>query len=235
MAKETYQARVASNRLNTSKIYETEVELVEPPEFRFKAGQFVTVPVAEKTLRSYSIASTPVDPKKILLIVDIAPGGPGSKYFENLRDGDPIAFQGPDGAFCLREDTDRELIFGATGTGIAPIRGMILDIYERGEHDRPMHLFYGCRHRADLIFHEELEALAAEHPNLHYYPTLSQPESGSWSGMTGRITAHMPHYLRSAEGKTAFLCGSKQMLKDVTEILVGLGMDKKKIKKEQFW
>jgi NAD(P)H-flavin reductase len=235
MAKETYQARVSSNRLNTSKIYETEVELVEPPEFRFKAGQFVTVPVAEKTLRSYSIASPPFDQKRILLIVDIAPGGPGSLYFQNLRDGDAFAFQGPYGAFCLREDSDRELIFVATSTGIAPIRGMILDIYERGEHDRPMHLFYGCRHRADLIFHEELEALAASHPAFRYYPTLSQPEAGAWDGMSGRVTAHISHYLRSGEGKTALLCGSRQMLKDVTEILVNLGVDKKKIKKEQFW
>jgi NAD(P)H-flavin reductase len=235
MAKETYQARVASNALNTSKVYETEVELVDPPEFRFKAGQFVTVPVAEKTLRSYSIASAPLDPKRILLIVDIAPGGPGSLYFQKLRAGDPIAFQGPYGAFCLREDTDRDLLFVATGTGIAPIRGMIQDIYERGEHDRPIHVFYGCRHRADLIFHEELEALAATHPALHYYPTLTQPENSGWEGMTGRVTAHIPHYVRSAEGKTAFLCGSKQMLKDVSDILINLGMDKKKIKKEQFW
>ena len=28
---------------------------------------------------------------------------------------------------------------------------------------------------------------------------------------------------------------SKEMLKEVTEILVGLGMDRKQVKKEQFW
>ena len=62
-----------------------------------------------------------------------------------------------------------------------------------------------------------------------------QPEPGAWSGMTGRVTAHIPHYVGNAAGKTGFLCGSKQMLKDVTEILVTHGMDRKKIKKEQFW
>jgi NAD(P)H-flavin reductase len=235
MAKETYQARVASHHLSTPKTFETIFQLVEPAEFRFKAGQFVTVPVAEKVLRSYSIASTPSDLQQFLLIVDISPAGPGSKFFEQLREGDPVAFQGPYGAFCVREDTDPEIVFVATGTGIAPIRGMILDLYERGEHERPITLFYGCRHREDLIFHEEIEELARSHPKLTYYPTLSQPQNGTWEGMVGRVTRHIPHYLSRMAGKSAFLCGSKSMLKDVSEILVGLGMDKKRIKKEQFF
>jgi len=235
MAKETFQARVFSNRLSTAKIYETVLELVDPPTFSFKAGQFVTVPVGDKVLRSYSIASTPRDTKSLLLIVDISPDGPGSRFFAQLREGDPVAFQGPYGAFCVKEDTDQDLLLVATGTGIAPIRGMIVDLYERGEHDRPMTLFYGCRHRPDLIFHEELEQLAATHANLTYYPTLSQPQNGDWEGMKGRVTAHLPHYVSQTSGKSAFLCGSKGMLKYVREILMGLGMDRKKIKQEQFF
>jgi len=235
MAKETFQARVVSNLLTTAKIFETTLELVDPPEFGFKAGQFVTVPVADKVLRSYSIASTPADTKRLLLIVDITPDGPGSRFFAQLREGDAVAFQGPYGAFCVKEDTDQELILVATGTGIAPIRGMILDLYERGQHDRPMTLFYGCRHRPDLIFHEEIEKWAAEHPRLVYHPTLSQPENGGWQGMKGRVTAHLPHYVDQVAGKSAFLCGSKGMLKDVREILQGKGMDRKKIKQEQFF
>ena len=49
------------------------------------------------------------------------------------------------------------------------------------------------------------------------------------------MTAILPKLLTETEGMTAYLCGSKEMLKDVTEILVGLGMDKKQIKREQFW
>jgi NAD(P)H-flavin reductase len=235
MAKATYQARVVANRLVTQKIFETELELVEPAEFHFKAGQFVTVPVGEKLLRSYSIACPPRDPKLLEFIVDISPGGPGSLFFKHLREGDAVSFQGPYGAFWLRPDTQHELLFVATGTGIAPIRGMLLDLFDRKENDRPMSLFYGVRHREDLIYHEELLELASAHSNLTYYPTISQPEPGTWDGVLGRVTAHLPHYLTSVEGKTAFLCGSKAMLKDVTEILTGIGMDRKHIKKEQFY
>jgi NAD(P)H-flavin reductase len=235
MAKETYQARVLSRRMSTSRVLETELELVAPPEFHFKAGQFVTIPVADKVLRSYSIASPPRDARRVLMIVDLSPRGPGSAYFERLAEGDAVSFQGPYGAFCLREDTDRELLLVATGTGIAPIRGILLDLQERGGLERPITLHYGCRHRGDLVFHEEFEALAARYPSLAYHPTLTQPPHDGWTGLTGRVTAHLPHYVTRVEGVTAFLCGSKSMLKDVGEILIGLGMDRKKIKKEQFF
>ena len=53
----------------------------------------------------------------------------------------------------------------------------------------------------------------------------------------GRVTAVIPRLLKPeiAASATAYLCGSKEMLKEVTEILVGLGMDRKHVKKEQFW
>ncbi len=235
MAKETYHGRVRSNRLSTSKVYETWIEVVEPGDFPYRAGQFVTVPVAEKTLRSYSIASPARDTKSFLLIVDISPGGPGSIFFRDLKDGDRVDFQGPYGAFWVKPDSEPELLFVATGTGIAPIRGMLHEIYDRGEHDRPMSLFYGVRHREELIFHDEFLAMAAAHPKLRYFPTLSRPEPGTWDGMVGRVTAHLPHYVTGIEGKTAFLCGSKEMLKDVREMLMAKGMDRKKIKQEQFY
>ena len=235
MAKETFHARVRSNQLATSKVYETWIELVDPAEFHFKAGQFVTIPVAEKTLRSYSIASPPRDPKEFLLIVDISPRGPGSLFFERLQAGDQVDFQGPYGAFWVRPDTDPELLFVATGTGIAPIRGMLHEIFDRGEAERPISLFYGVRHREERIFHDEFLAMASAHPAFHYYPTISQPAPGTWDGMVGRVTAHLPHYVREVEGMTAFLCGSKGMLKDVREMLMGRGLDRKKIKLEQFY
>lgn len=235
MAKETYHGRVRSNRLSTSRVYETWIELVEPAEFHYKAGQFVTVPVAEKTLRSYSIASPARDPKSFLLIVDVSPRGPGSLYFEKLKEGDAVDFQGPYGAFWVKPDSEPSLLFVGTGTGIAPIRGMLHEIFDQGGEDRPISLFYGVRHREDLLFHDEFQQMAAEHKNFRYLPTLSQPAPGTWDGMVGRVTAHLPHYLKGVEGTTAFLCGSKEMLKDVRELLMARGMDRKKIKQEQFY
>jgi hypothetical protein len=76
MAKETYAAKCGANELITPRVYEARLELVDPPRFAYKAGQFITVPVADQTLRSYSICSPPDDPGSLRVAVDIQPGGP---------------------------------------------------------------------------------------------------------------------------------------------------------------
>jgi len=238
MAKETYAARCTANVLITPRVHEAQIELLEPPQFQFKAGQFVTVPVADGVLRSYSIASPPEDPRFLKLAVDVQPGGPGSRFFEALVPGQDLKFQGPYGAFVVRDDAKPHLLFVGTGTGIAPLRSMLLDLDRRGLAARPITLFFGVRFADDLMYHAEFEALAARHPGTFtYIPTLSKPDGSDWKGETGRVTAVIPRRLAPdvAAEMTAYLCGSKEMLKEVTEILVGLGMDRKHVKKEQFW
>jgi NAD(P)H-flavin reductase len=236
MAKETYAARCTQNVLITPRVYESAIELVDPPRFYFKAGQFVTVPVAEGTLRSYSIASPPGDGSGFRLAVDIQPGGPGSQYFSRLAAGEELKFQGPYGAFVVRDDALPHLLFIGTGTGIAPLRSMILDLENRGLGGRRMTLFFGVRYADDLMYHDEFLAMAEKHPaTFTYHPTLSRCEDSRWPGNTGRVTTILPQLLAGTADTTAYLCGSKEMLKEVTEILVGLGMDKKQVKREQFW
>ncbi|MGH7723905.1 MAG: ferredoxin--NADP reductase [Candidatus Eiseniibacteriota bacterium] len=236
MAKETYAARCIENVLLTPRVYEARLELVDPPRFAYKAGQFITVPVAEATLRSYSIASPPEDPRWLKVAVDIQPGGPGSRYFQTLQPGTDVKFQGPYGAFVVRDDALPHLLFVGTGTGIAPLRSMILDLENRGLGGRRITLFFGARYVDDLMYHEEFLAMAEKHANTFvYHPSISRPEGSNWPGESGRVTAVIPKLLPNVEGTTAYLCGSKEMLKDVTEILVGMGMDKKQIKREQFW
>ncbi len=236
MAKETYAARCGGNVLITPRVHEARIELVDPPEFHYKAGQFITVPVGD-VLRSYSICSPPDDPKALYVAVDVQPGGPGSRYFAALQPGDALKFQGPYGAFVIRDDALPHLLFIGTGTGVAPLRSMIHDLEAKGQGGRPMTLLFGVRYEDDLMYHEEFLQMAAKHPDTFtYHPTISRPaENTAWRGLTGRVTAIIPQVLPSLEGTTAYLCGSKEMLKDVTEILTGMGMDKKQIKREQFW
>ena len=236
MAKETYAARCTANVLITPRVYEARFDLVDPPGFVFKAGQFVTVPVADGVLRSYSIASPPEDPAWLKLAIDVQPGGPGSRFFAGLVPGQDVKFQGPYGAFVVRDDAQPHLLFVGTGTGVAPLRSMILDLEQRGLGERRITLFFGVRFADDLMYHDEFTAFAARHAGTFtYIPTLSRAEGSDWAGETGRVTAVIPRRLASVEGTTAYLCGSKEMLKEVTEILIGLGMDRKQVKKEQFW
>jgi ferredoxin-NADP reductase len=129
------------------------------PESRlaFRPGQFISclVPAGTDVLnRPYSLVSTPAD-AHLEILLNLVPGGPGSHYLFDRRPGDTIRFTGPWGTFVLGEMPAAETVFVAEGTGIAPIRPMLLDAV--GRHPRPpFRLLYGTRLG---LYREELEAL----------------------------------------------------------------------------
>src|SRR4029078_13336654 len=129
---------------------------------------------------AYSIASQPSRSDVITLLFNLVPGGPGSGLLFHLTAGEKAHFKGPAGNFYLREDHGRELLFIASGTGIAPIRSMLLANAERSD-PRQATLFWGLRNQRDLYSQEELVDLIRGPPTLTAIPTLPRPEPG-WSG-----------------------------------------------------
>ena len=94
----------------------------------FRPGQFLSclVPIAgERVIRPYSIASSPEEPTRVELLLNLVPGGPGSRYLFGLAPGASLDFTGPWGTFVLDRAPDAEAVFIAIGTGIAPIRPML--------------------------------------------------------------------------------------------------------------
>jgi ferredoxin-NADP reductase len=98
--------------------------------------------------------STP-DVRELDVLLNLVPNGPGSHYLFARRPGDTIRFTGPWGTFVLGDLPDAETIFVAEGTGIAPIRPMLLDAVRRDRRP-PLRLLYGTS--LDL-YRAELEAL----------------------------------------------------------------------------
>ena len=81
------RARVTAVRRLAPEVLEAELAMVEPPALDFAAGQWVSVPFGPKTVRAYSIASPPLDRRRIALCADVAPGGLGSRWFRGLAPG----------------------------------------------------------------------------------------------------------------------------------------------------
>ena len=130
----TFTAEVSCIQNLTHDVREIELRLLEPAGITFKPGQFVSFEVPKEgqprpLTRPYSIASPPGERERILLVLNLVQGGPGSSYLFGLRVGARTSFKGPAGAFYLRDDGGRDLLFVATGTGIAPIRS-VNKIYE---------------------------------------------------------------------------------------------------------
>ena len=223
----TFTAEVSRIQNLTHDVREIELRLLEPASITFKAGQFVSFEVPKEgqprpVTRPYSIASPPVQRDRILLVLNLVQGGPGSEYLFSLREGSRTSFKGPAGAFYLRDDGARELLFVATGTGIAPMRSMILAQLQR-QPDRPVTLFWGLRSQRDLYWQDEWAALAATHPNFSSVTTLSRPEPG-WKGANGRVTALVDERVRSVANLAVYLCGGSEMISDVTALLHAKGL-----------
>ncbi len=184
--------------------------------------------------RAYSIASAPRGDNRFDLCLNRVPEGFFSNYLCSLPEGEAVKFHGPHGHFVLRHPV-RDSLFIGTGTGIAPLRAMLhwllADPARHQGHE--FTLIFGVRYQKDLYYNQEFLALAHEHPNFHYLPTLSRDNPG-WTGARGYVQEHVR---RLAHGRTdidAYICGLRDMVIANRELLKELGWDKKAIFYERF-
>lgn len=224
---EQFSAEVSRIQDLTHDVRAIELCLLEPNDITFKAGQFISFEVPKQrsplpVTRPYSIASPPGQRDRILLILNLVQGGPGSTYLFSLREGSRTSFKGPAGAFYLRDTGGKDLLFVATGTGIAPLRSMILAQLARAS-TQAVTLFWGLRSRRDVYLQEELRALTLAHPKFSYVTTLSQPEP-EWEGARGRVTTLIDQRITSVSNLAVYLCGGNGMIKDVTARLHAKGL-----------
>jgi ferredoxin-NADP reductase len=220
-----------------------ELEVNGLDRFDFIAGQFISV-VAQneegKTVtRAYSLASGPRGDQRFDLCLNRVQDGFLSNHLCNLEPGATIDWHGPHGLFSIREPI-RDSIFVATGTGIAPIRGMLEWLFADDSRNagHEFWLIFGTRFDSTIYYRAEFELLAREHPNFHYVVTLSRPVD-SWQGKRGYVqecvreivTAHP----NSAVGEmNAYICGLNAMVSANRELLKSLGWDRKQIIYERY-
>jgi CDP-4-dehydro-6-deoxyglucose reductase, E3 len=224
---ERFTAQVDMIKDLTHDVRQLDLRLIEPKTIVFKPGQFISFEMpyprtGHLVTRAYSIASQPSRSDVITLLFNLVPGGPGSGLLFHLNVGEKTHFKGPAGNFYLREDQGRELLFIASGTGIAPIRSMLLANAERRDL-RPATLFWGLRSQRDLYYQEELVDLIGRTPTLTAITTLSRPEPG-WYGESGRVLRLIEERITSVKNLSVYLCGNSAMIADATALLQRKGL-----------
>ncbi|MBC23864.1 MAG: hypothetical protein CMJ32_08135 [Phycisphaerae bacterium] len=117
-----------------------------------------------------------------------------SNYLCDLKPGDKVKVTGPSGKrFLLPTDHEaHDYLFLATGTGIAPFRGMCMELFEgkNGPCKSQVHLVMGAPYSTDLLYDDLFERLEKDHPNFHYHRVISRE--------TGPVNAkgrYVHHYL----------------------------------------
>ena len=208
---------------------EIRLRLEDPPDISHRPGQYVQVQAPSPdgpVFRAYSISSPVYEPNIVQLVVRLMPGGIGSTYLHNVQPGDAVYFTGPYGEFWLNEDPSVEIVCVGGGCGIAPMRNIILTLYEKWP-ERTCWLFFGCRTTRDIFYLKEWEQFSKKHPNFHVVYALSDEleEGEKWDGETGFIHLSADKHLESGVPRQAFLCGPPLMIEAVTRVLKEKGTE----------
>ncbi len=166
--------------------------------------------------------------------------GVASNYLSDLQPGDKVKMTGPSGKrFLLPEQAgDYNYLFFATGTGIAPFRGMIKELFEKGDYTNDCALVFGCPYRTDLLYVDYLEELHKEKDNFHYIKSISR-ENRRTDGSKYYVQTQLEEEeelllpILKKENTLIYICGMKGMEIGIYKQLVRLGLfDYVQIKKD---
>jgi len=233
-----YEAKVTNLTDLTHDIKEVEISLEDPSEIEFKAGQFIQIEVPEYELtdepvyRAYSVSSQPSLKNKVKLQIKLVPNGICTTYVhKHMKVGESIKFNGAYGDFFLR-DTQKDIIMMATGSGMAPMNSILLDMAEKN-NDRKVTYLFGCKKKCDLFLIEEMSKLEKKLPNFKFVPALSRPED-DWKGETGRLNNLVKDYVKDPENTEAYLCAGTKVVNSYKEALIEAGVSEEQIFYDDF-
>jgi ferredoxin-NADP reductase len=233
------RARVTSIQTIARDVVQIDAAMVDPPAIEFQAGQFLSFRIDETgdERRAWTIASFAERTDGFELVVRLLPHRAGSDYVRALRPGSELAFTGPVGRFTPDLAHDGDVVFAATGSGIAAALPMLHEILGRPETGRVL-LYWGLRRQEDVYWRDRLEAEAARSARFAWHICLSQPDPG-WEGVEGRITGHIVRQVEVAprlERPVFYVVGNGDMIRELKHELVARGIDRKRqIRVEEFY
>lgn len=191
--------------------------------FRWLAGQYVDFLLDDGRRRSFSIANRPGG-ETLELHLRVTPGG---QFAQWVASGMParaiLHFEGPLGAFYIREDSDRPILLMAGGTGFSPAKAMLEDLFAKAS-PRPVHLYWGARAARDLYFHDAVLDWARTQPRFRYTPVLSEG-GADWPGARGFVHEALLRDYPDLSGHEVYLSGPPAMVRAGKHAFLHAGLD----------
>jgi ferredoxin-NADP reductase len=228
--------RVSSVRRATPNSRTVRLDL-QGAAFPYKAGQLAAIgPGGGSDRVPYSIASSPEETGRdghLEFLIKTDASGRWGMHFDALRRGAMLGVRGPSGSFVLPErPPERRFLFIAGGTGIAPLRSMIRQAVLTGAPG-DLSLLYSARTPNDFAYLAELRAMARRGEiRLSLAATREFPPR--WRGDRGRLAATQLARLVTDPATLCFVCGPAAMVADVPPMLEELGIDRSRIRLEDW-
>ncbi len=187
--------------------------LLEPAtSLYYHAGQFIDFKRPDGLCRSYSLASVPSKDYFLEIHVKrIVNGAMSNWIFDELNINDEVEIKGPHGlCYYYSDKADQNLLLIGTGTGVAPLMGIINDALLNG-HTGKIHLYHGSRSSDGIYLQEELQTLSKRHANFSYTACLSGDSTTSES-IAGRADDIAFSQHNNLDQWRVYLCGHPAMV-----------------------
>ena len=187
-----------------------------PPNsnFNFNSGQYVNI-IKGNLIRSYSIANNSSHKNQLEFFIKKYKNGLMSDYlFKEAKINDLLRLEGPIGTFFLRDSNFKNIVFLATGTGVAPIKSILEGLEKSHEcyQNKNLWVIVGARYRKDLFWEPNFKKL-----NIKYIPVLSRHDR-DWNGSTGYVQEIVLKQQIDLENTQIYACGSNEMIKSAKEL-----------------
>ena len=186
----------------------------------FVAGQHILIGLDESAeLREYSVYSGEKDNFLEVLVKEVEDGSV-SKQLKKLKVGDPIQVESAVGFFRIgKEDIDKNLLFIASGTGIAPFHSFVTS-YD----DLNYTLLHGIRYASEAYESDIYE-------NHRYISCVSKDNKGTFQG---RVTDYLKES-KIDKNTLVYLCGNSDMILESKDLLEEQGISNEHIFTEVYF
>lgn len=159
-----------------------------------------------------------------------------SNYICDLKKGEKILITGPIGrTFLMPQDETTNIIMFATGTGIAPYRGFMKYVQERGDWKGRLILFMGCKTEKEALYFNQQDDGLKKFSFLDYYLALSRVDKtkfGQKMYVQHRLEENIDNIWQIVENGNfvLYICGIKGIEKGIEDVFI-----KKAKQKKQNW
>ena len=185
----------------------------------FVPGQVAVLGVPGEAPAYFAFASAPEDAELEVLVKQKM--GASNVIFE-MNPGDRIELLEVTGhGFDLDEQTGKDLVFVAMGTGVAPLRSALRHVLKRKNDFGQLVVLYGARTPDDFCYRDETEHWEAGGVELRQ--VISRPDGHDWSGPTGYVQTLLDHVLPELNSPVALVCGSREMIEQTKDRLQQMG------------
>jgi predicted ferric reductase len=220
-----HRLRVAAVRPEVPGVVSVVVEGQHLEELHAEAGQFFRwrflTPDHWATAHPFSLSAAPTGTSLRLTVKAL---GDGSRDLQDLPVGTWVVAEGPYGAVTAGRRTRRDVLLVAGGVGITPMRALFETLPMAPGED--LLLVYRARTEEELLFREELEAIAAQRGGRIAY--VLGP------GRDLLSAASLRHNVPDLAGRDVYVCGPPGLMTAVRQSLHEAGLPAEQLHEERF-